>query len=185
VGACGNAANFAPYFGIAEQSCQAFGHEQKHVFFFAPWLAPAPQTPRVGGLPPHKPPVGDLGGGNLPSRGVWGAGAPQEAKYNIKYRPKASYAIAPSIADRRAVRDNDTVVEAIVPRCRAFAGQWHPPAAAPFLRAHLSGLKSVSDPIVLFLPSSKTCRGPEAWICCPLGRGPPRERDFPPPEAWW
>jgi hypothetical protein len=32
-----------------------------------------------------------LGGGSPPTRGVWGAEAPQGAKNNIKYRPKASY----------------------------------------------------------------------------------------------
>jgi len=31
-----------------------------------------------------------LGGGSPPTRGVWGAGAPQGAKNNIKYRPKDS-----------------------------------------------------------------------------------------------
>jgi hypothetical protein len=52
--------------------CQAIGHEQKYIFIFAPWGAPAPQTPQP--------------------RGVWGAGAPQGAKNKIKYRPEASYA---------------------------------------------------------------------------------------------
>ncbi len=49
----------------------------RYAFIFAPWGAPAPQTPRVGGLPPPKPPardfgerqplnLGSLGGGSTP-----------------------------------------------------------------------------------------------------------------------
>jgi hypothetical protein len=60
------------------QSYQAFGHEQKL------YGAPAPQ------LPSPKPPVGELAGIKPPTRDVWGAGDPQGAKNNIKYRPRAS-----------------------------------------------------------------------------------------------
>jgi hypothetical protein len=66
------------------QSYHAFRHETNYILFFAPWGAPAPQTLRVGGLPPPKPPAEGLGGGNPPTRGVWGAGAPKGAKNNIK-----------------------------------------------------------------------------------------------------
>ena len=49
-----------------------------------------------GSKTPSKPPktpanAGGVGGGSPPARGVWGAGAPQGAQDNIKYRPKASY----------------------------------------------------------------------------------------------
>ena len=59
----------------------------------------------LGGLPPFNPPTnaGDLGGGSPPTRGVWGAGAPQGAKNNIKYRPKNS--------DREISVDRDTATE--------------------------------------------------------------------------
>ncbi len=66
----------------ARSTCQAIGHGTKSALMFAPWGAPAHQTPRVGGLPRPKPPG---------RRWVWGAGAPQKAKNNIKYRPKDSY----------------------------------------------------------------------------------------------
>ncbi len=41
--------------------CQAMGHENNQILIFAPWGAPAAQTPWVGGLPAPKPPEGALG----------------------------------------------------------------------------------------------------------------------------
>ncbi len=49
----------------------------------APWGDTPPYSwgllaPPAGGMPPPKPPAGDLGSGSPPKLGVWGAGAPQE-----------------------------------------------------------------------------------------------------------
>ncbi len=72
---------------------QACGPKKKTYVFRSLGGSRPPQTPWVGGLPPPNTPAGDLGGGNPPTRGVWGAGAPQGAKNIIKYRPKASYVL--------------------------------------------------------------------------------------------
>ena len=53
----------APTWPPSASTCQAFGHKHKSVLIFDPWGAPAPQTPRVGGLPPSKHPAGTSGGG--------------------------------------------------------------------------------------------------------------------------
>ncbi len=65
-------------------SYQAFGETKKQVYLFS----------LPGGLPPPRPPgFGGFGGRQPPNPGVWGAGAPQGAKLNIKCRPKASYVL--------------------------------------------------------------------------------------------